>query len=1258
MCFGVATSDNRWIWTMDNSWCLPNKEIAHFFDAFARLCRFAWSSISKRWEIFDVDRSSENFGSNVDSRWRTLPRIIRRSTESPRKIPFRRAEVRLFPSLPSDASTCLESASLFRISFGRIVGSKFLWFCSSWWFPDSQSSPSTLFVSRSFRFAFLGKDVGCGSSDPYRFLTKGQQWIDFQGHCQVQINSWTRKPQSYLCQTNLLSKSLPSASLRIFIWSRHISLNSMVQRCLSVCSGTDDDDCLNVHSSVAAFGCVQSSESFTCQWESDHREFVPSTMRQKFVERRTRKQGQMKIRQEEIVVIDDMLRFIDNYQPKGSGTSISPSPSRRRRRRRSEQMVNHISLTFLIVCFFFPRSFRRVVVERFSVQCFSVDSSSGRFLFSFGKPSILCHWFAIGHRKQSSAEQTRNIARSSLFPTGHFAHFHLANDSTFEPFASIASLASVQWNVHIEHWRSDDDAEFEYFFERTNDNSEIFFQSFISPSSCFFILRHSHFQLLDILFKDLFPHSAHWTLTETMFFIARRSKKIWSFSARITLRWRIISVCLCSILIFISLIKYTMIPPSSFSSCSKKKVTRWISDDPITRHTNKMNVAFRLHRMITTKTKKFDTRPKRMFVHLLFPHRRQSRWSKPVHRTEHRLWSFHFFDRVSPKSSPPPCNTFIVRRALETNDRVNPQVNDYFNRSPRLPNQKRLKRGGTNTFLQFTQSLARSVPRQFQSKEKTNEKEKRIVSLIVWREPDLKRRFRSGEISLCRTILLLLLFLHSLRHFLRSRSWRCCRGRRRRRRNRRGSSRLFNDDSFVSRCTPSSNRQIFPHRMDANEQWHRSNLAHSTNDSINTFLFFFFSAHPSIPMGPHLLFSHRISKYFLFSLFSCVTLITSSYLIRESWWHSHLAVDLILVIGQIHRTEDLQRNECQLVMSRETIEVDRIPHPAGWSISNGSNEHRAKEQSFSPVDLRQICFDLHSVDLPSNTHTDLQWPLDTLSFPFFKQSNPMTKAKLIREKVEQFDRKQSAWSMRLQSANSFAKNNSLSPFREFKLRSCWCWTSPRCFDDVSFSLSQWANGRKHRWCHSAHTRGERKWLVRTRKCPPATVSSLRDKENLSILTRDESFVWVSPSNIVDGEEKKKKKKVASWCLLGRIVWIGKMEVWWKESSMEMIRYCLTKRTFTPKSPRPSFVRSFLSMIWRSCCTIEHRIGFSLHNRSRRRGSLFSFLLFFITNRLVRSSSSWTLLSLHHCRSECDLFDRIDLSAHLNWSQRNVSSPID
>jgi hypothetical protein len=60
-----------------------------------------------------------------------------------------------------------------------------------------------------FWFIFIlkkGKENGNGKSDSYRFLSKGQQWVFLQTTCQVQINSWTGKPESYLCTSNVLQK--------------------------------------------------------------------------------------------------------------------------------------------------------------------------------------------------------------------------------------------------------------------------------------------------------------------------------------------------------------------------------------------------------------------------------------------------------------------------------------------------------------------------------------------------------------------------------------------------------------------------------------------------------------------------------------------------------------------------------------------------------------------------------------------------------------------------------------------------------------------------------------------------------------------------------------------------------------------------------------------------------------------------------------------------------------------------------------------
>jgi hypothetical protein len=64
---------------------------------------------------------------------------------------------------------------------------------------------------------FLGKETGTGKSDPYRFLSKGQQWIFLETNCQVQINSWTGKPESYICTTNPLQKYIFFFDFHLFL---------------------------------------------------------------------------------------------------------------------------------------------------------------------------------------------------------------------------------------------------------------------------------------------------------------------------------------------------------------------------------------------------------------------------------------------------------------------------------------------------------------------------------------------------------------------------------------------------------------------------------------------------------------------------------------------------------------------------------------------------------------------------------------------------------------------------------------------------------------------------------------------------------------------------------------------------------------------------------------------------------------------------------------------------------------------------------
>ncbi|CAF4637180.1 unnamed protein product, partial [Rotaria sp. Silwood2] len=168
----------------------------------------------------------------------------------------------------------------------------------------------------------LWKQNGNGKSDPYRFLTKGQQWIFLQTYSQVQINSWNGKPESYICTTNIIQSISSSDSLQ-----KPLSLIPM-----SVQPNNSDVESLSflrtITTTMSQAGNPQeknsSSESEITSFLSHlGSEIYRKNIREKLIERRKSKEAEIRMRQEEIQVIEDMLQFINQYEIKHS--SIVPT---------------------------------------------------------------------------------------------------------------------------------------------------------------------------------------------------------------------------------------------------------------------------------------------------------------------------------------------------------------------------------------------------------------------------------------------------------------------------------------------------------------------------------------------------------------------------------------------------------------------------------------------------------------------------------------------------------------------------------------------------------------------------------------------------------------------------------------------------------------------------------------------------------------------------------------------------------------------
>ncbi|CAF3573911.1 unnamed protein product [Adineta steineri] len=151
----------------------------------------------------------------------------------------------------------------------------------------------------------LWKDNGSGTSEPYRFLSKGQQWIFLQTTCQAQINSWTGKPESYICTTNLLPNSTNFLQKQPPKFSQTTISN--------IQSPLTTNAVLLADLQIRSPSSNSQITSFLSQLDN---ETYRTNIRKKLNEHRLCKQAEMRVREEEINVIEDILQFINEYESK------------------------------------------------------------------------------------------------------------------------------------------------------------------------------------------------------------------------------------------------------------------------------------------------------------------------------------------------------------------------------------------------------------------------------------------------------------------------------------------------------------------------------------------------------------------------------------------------------------------------------------------------------------------------------------------------------------------------------------------------------------------------------------------------------------------------------------------------------------------------------------------------------------------------------------------------------------------------------
>ncbi|CAF1105674.1 unnamed protein product [Adineta steineri] len=157
-------------------------------------------------------------------------------------------------------------------------------------------------------------------SEPYRFLTKDDQWILLQTSSQAHINTWTGKVESYICTTYLVQ----CHSLQQLLAKRPINIpannsNTDVVLLPSIITTSIPSSILNDQESNSS----SSGNEITSFLFHLRDETYRKTIFEKLTEDRKIKQNEINIRQEEIQVIDDILEFINQYRIKHSNNELT-----------------------------------------------------------------------------------------------------------------------------------------------------------------------------------------------------------------------------------------------------------------------------------------------------------------------------------------------------------------------------------------------------------------------------------------------------------------------------------------------------------------------------------------------------------------------------------------------------------------------------------------------------------------------------------------------------------------------------------------------------------------------------------------------------------------------------------------------------------------------------------------------------------------------------------------------------------------------
>ncbi|CAF1257354.1 unnamed protein product [Adineta steineri] len=169
----------------------------------------------------------------------------------------------------------------------------------------------------------LWKENGNEKSEPYRFLTKDEQWILLETSSQANINTWTGKVESYICTTYIIE----CHSLQQLLAKRPINIpanNSNTDVVLLPLMITTTTTLLPSSISNNQENNSSSSENEITSFLSNLRnETYRKTIFEKLTICRRTKQNEINIRQKEIQVIDDILQYVNQSNIKYSNNQLT-----------------------------------------------------------------------------------------------------------------------------------------------------------------------------------------------------------------------------------------------------------------------------------------------------------------------------------------------------------------------------------------------------------------------------------------------------------------------------------------------------------------------------------------------------------------------------------------------------------------------------------------------------------------------------------------------------------------------------------------------------------------------------------------------------------------------------------------------------------------------------------------------------------------------------------------------------------------------